>query len=92
MRVIARGWAGPSLLAMVLFEKFGQHQPLNRQAERYGKEGESIHRRRQMAERAGVLAPIVRRRMKASYMPISVGPTAEGAEPPPCIASSSLPR
>jgi hypothetical protein len=23
--VIARGWAGPSLLAMVLFEKFGQH-------------------------------------------------------------------
>ena len=25
---IARGWAGPSLLAMILFEKFGQHQPL----------------------------------------------------------------
>lgn len=24
---------------MVLFEKFGQHQPLNRQAERYGREG-----------------------------------------------------
>lgn len=40
--VIARGWAGPSLLAMVLFEKFGQHQPLNRQAERYGKEGVPI--------------------------------------------------
>jgi transposase len=40
--VIARGWAGPSLLAMVLFEKFGQHQPLNRQAERYAKEGVSI--------------------------------------------------
>src|SRR5258707_253798 len=37
--VIARGWAGPSLLAMILFEKFGQHQPLNRQAERYAKEG-----------------------------------------------------
>jgi transposase len=29
--VIARGWAGPSLLAMILFEKYGQHQPLNRQ-------------------------------------------------------------
>ena len=40
--VIARGWAGPSLLAMVLFEKFGQHQPLNRQAERYVKEGVPI--------------------------------------------------
>lgn len=37
--VIARGWAGPSFLAMVLFEKFGQHQPLNRQAERYAREG-----------------------------------------------------
>ena len=34
-----RGWAGPNLLAMILFEKFGQHQPLNRQAERYAKEG-----------------------------------------------------
>jgi len=40
--VIARGWAGPSLLAMILFEKFGQHQPLNRQAERYAKEGRGI--------------------------------------------------
>jgi transposase len=37
--VIPRGWAGPSLLAMLLFEKFGQHQPLNRQAERYAREG-----------------------------------------------------
>lgn len=37
--VTPRGWAGPSLLAMLLFEKFGQHQPLNRQAERYAREG-----------------------------------------------------
>ncbi len=36
---IPRGWAGPSFLAMLLFEKFGQHQPLNRQAERYLREG-----------------------------------------------------
>jgi transposase len=36
--VIPRGWAGPNLLAMILFEKFGQHQPLNRQAERYVRE------------------------------------------------------
>jgi transposase len=34
-----RGWAGPSLLAMIAFEKYGQHQPLNRQAERYAREG-----------------------------------------------------
>jgi transposase len=37
--VTPRGWAGPSFLAMLLFEKFGQHQPLNRQAERYAREG-----------------------------------------------------
>ncbi len=37
--VTARGWAGPGLLAMIAFEKFGQHQPLNRQAERYAREG-----------------------------------------------------
>ena len=37
--VVPRGWAGPSLLAMILFEKYGQHQPLNRQAERYSREG-----------------------------------------------------
>ena len=36
---VPRGWAGLSLLAMVLFEKYGQHQPLNRQAERYTREG-----------------------------------------------------
>jgi len=37
--VLPRGFAGPSLLAMMLFEKYGQHQPLNRQAERYAREG-----------------------------------------------------
>jgi len=37
--VLPRGFAGPSLLATVLFEKYGQHQPLNRQSERYGREG-----------------------------------------------------
>ena len=37
-----RGFAGPSLLAMILFEKYGQHQPLNRQSERYAREGIDI--------------------------------------------------
>jgi transposase len=37
--VTPRGFAGPNLLAMILFEKFGQHQPLNRQSERYAREG-----------------------------------------------------
>ncbi|NMG42053.1 IS66 family transposase [Chelativorans sp. ZYF759] len=34
-----RGFLGPNLLAMILFEKFAQHQPFNRQSERYAREG-----------------------------------------------------
>jgi len=37
--VVPRGWAGPSFLAMLLFEKYGQHQPLNRQVDRFAREG-----------------------------------------------------
>ena len=29
---------------MILFEKYGQHQPLNRQSERYGREGIDLER------------------------------------------------
>ena len=34
-----RGWAGPNLLATIVFEKYGAHQPLNRQRDRYAREG-----------------------------------------------------
>lgn len=37
-----RGLFGPSFLAMVMFEKFGTHQPLNRQRDRYAREGVEI--------------------------------------------------
>jgi transposase len=56
-----RGWAGPNLLAMVLFEKFGQHQPLNRQAERYAREGVDLSLSTladQVGACAAALAPI----------------------------------
>ena len=36
---IARGFAGPSLLAMILVDKYANHQPLNRQSERFAREG-----------------------------------------------------
>ena len=36
---VPRGLYGAGLLAMVLFEKYGQHQPLNRQSRRYAHEG-----------------------------------------------------
>jgi transposase len=62
--VITRGWAGPSLLAMILFEKYGHHQPLNRQAERYAKEGVPLSLSTltdQVGACCAVLAPILRR-------------------------------
>ena len=62
--VIPRGWAGPSLLAMILFEKYGQHQPLNRQAERYAKEGVPLSLSTladQVGTCAHVLAPLFQR-------------------------------
>ena len=62
--VLARGWAGPSLLAMIVFEKFGQHQPLNRQAERYAREGVPLSLST-LADQVGgccaVLAPLLSR-------------------------------
>ena len=36
---IARGRAGPNLLALILTSKFGDHLPLNRQSEAYAREG-----------------------------------------------------
>ena len=60
---VPRGWAGPSLLAMVLFEKYGQHQPLNRQAERYAREGVPLSLSTladQVGACAGVLEPLFR--------------------------------
>ena len=36
---IPRGYAGPSLLAMILVDKYANHQPLNRQSEQFEREG-----------------------------------------------------
>jgi transposase len=62
--VVPRGWAGPNFLAMILFEKFGQHQPLNRQAERYAREGMPLSLST-LADQVGAgcaaLEPILRR-------------------------------
>lgn len=34
-----RGYIGPQFLATILFDKFSQHQPLNRQSQRFKCEG-----------------------------------------------------
>jgi transposase len=57
--VTPRGWAGPSLLAMILFEKYGQHQPLNRQSERYGREGVALSLST-LADQVGACATVLR--------------------------------
>jgi transposase len=62
--VIARGFAGPSLLAMMLVEKYANHQPLNRQSEHYAREGIALSVST-MADHvgacAGVLTPLYER-------------------------------
>ena len=58
---VPRAWAGPSLLALILFEKFGLHQPLNRQAERFAREGVPLSLSTladQVGTTTGVLKPL----------------------------------
>ncbi len=57
--VTPRGWAGSSLLAMILFEKYGQHQPLNRQSERYAREGVELSLS-SLADQVGACAAVLR--------------------------------
>jgi transposase len=57
--VLPRGFAGPSLLAMIVFEKYGQHQPLNRQVDRYAREGVDLSLST-LADHVGGCAAVVR--------------------------------
>lgn len=57
--VTPRGFAGPNLMAMVLFEKFGQHQPLSRQSERYAREGVELSLST-LADQVGACAAVLR--------------------------------
>jgi transposase len=61
--VTPRGMVGPSFLAMMLFEKFGAHQPLNRQRDRYAREGVDLSLSTladQVGACAAVLQPLYR--------------------------------
>src|SRR5258706_10907762 len=57
--VTPRGFVGPNLLAMILFEKFGQHQPRNRQSERYPREGIDLSVST-LADQVGACAMVLR--------------------------------
>jgi transposase len=60
--VTPRGFAGPQLLAMILFEKFGQHQPLNRQSERYRREGIGLSLST-LADQVGACTTVLQRKV-----------------------------
>ena len=63
--VTPRGFAGPNLLAMILFDKFGQHQPLNRQSDRFAREGIDLSVST-LADQVGACTSALRRCMRSS--------------------------
>ena len=88
--ILPRGFAGPNLLACMLFEKYGQYQPLNRQAEPSAREGVPISlstRAEQVGGCAALLRPLVERirthvmagaRVHADDTPVAKGKAATG--------------
>jgi len=80
--VLPRGFAGPSLLAMILFEKYGQHQPLNRQSARYAREGIDLSSST-LADQVGGCAMLVRPLYELIRAHVFAASRVHG-ETPPC--------
>jgi transposase len=86
--VLPRGFAGPSLLAMILFEKYGQHQPLNRQSERYGREGVPLSLST-LADQVGGCAMLLRPLYELIRRHVFAGERVHGDETPvPVLAKN----
>jgi len=79
--VLPRGFAGPSLLAMILFEKYGQHQPLNRQSERYAREGIDLSVST-LADQVGGCAALLRPLYELIRAHVFAGERVHGDETP----------
>jgi transposase len=79
--VLPRGLAGPSLLAMILFEKYGQHQPLNRQSERYACEGIDLSVST-LADQVGGCAALLRPLYQLMRAHVLAGERVHGDETP----------
>jgi transposase len=79
--VLPRGLAGPSLLAMILFEKYGQHQPLNRQSERYAREGVDLSVST-LADQVGGCAVLLRPLCELIQAHVFAGDRVHGDETP----------
>lgn len=89
--VISRGHADPNLLAMVLFEKFGQHQPLNRQSERYGREGIDLPLST-LADHVGACATALRPLHALIERHVMVAERLHGDDTPVPILAKGRPR
>jgi transposase len=86
--VLPRGFYGPSLLAMILFEKYGQHQPLNRQSERYGREGVPLSLST-LADQVGGCATLLRPLYDLVRRHVLAGERVHGDETPvPVLAKN----
>ena len=79
--VLPRGFAGPSLLAMILFEKYGQHQPLNRQSERYACEAIDLSVST-LADQVGACAALLRPIYELIRTHVFAGDRVHGDETP----------
>src|SRR5215470_14469499 len=79
--VLPRGFAGPSLLAMILFEKYGQHQPLNRQSDRYAREGVELSLST-LADQVGGCAALLRPLYDLIRAHVLAGERVHGDETP----------
>jgi transposase len=79
--VLPRGFAGPSLLAMILFEKYGQHQPLNRQSDRYAREGIDLSVST-LADQVGACAALLRPIYELIHTHVFAGDRVHGDETP----------
>jgi transposase len=79
--VLPRGFAGPSLLAMILFEKYGQHQPLNRQSDRYAREGIELSVST-LADQVGGCATLLRPLCELIRAHVFAGDRVHGDETP----------
>jgi transposase len=79
--VLPRGFAGPSLLAMILFEKYGQHQPLNRQSDRYACEGIELSVST-LADQVGGCATLLRPLYELIRAHVFTGDRVHGDETP----------
>jgi len=78
---LPRGFAGPSLLAMILFDKYGQHQPLNRQSDRYAREGIDLSVST-LADQVGGCAALLRPLYELIRMHVFAGDRVHGDETP----------